>query len=71
MSTDRYAHLRANLDVHRAMTSARLEIAWCRDCEWHLADESGYCPLCLPATTVASPEAHRSGSSRAAGDTAA
>ena len=46
--TDRYTHLRANLALHRAVTSERTYTWWCSECELHQADESGLCPLCRP-----------------------
>ena len=47
-TSDRFAHLRANLEVHRAATAQRTYTWWCTECELHQADESGLCPLCRP-----------------------
>jgi rubrerythrin len=46
---DRYAHLRANLETHRAATAQRTYVWWCTECGLHQADESGLCPVCRPA----------------------
>jgi uncharacterized paraquat-inducible protein A len=54
VSTDRYAHLRENLALHRAVTAARKSIVWCLECQRHHADESGLCPVCQPAPPVRS-----------------
>jgi hypothetical protein len=47
-SRDPYAHLRANLALHRAVTAERTYVWWCAECQLHQADESGLCPLCGP-----------------------
>ena len=47
-SRDPYAHLRANLALHRAVTAERTYVGWCTECQLHQADESGLCPLCGP-----------------------
>jgi hypothetical protein len=50
---DRFAHLRANLAQHRAVTQERTYTWWCTECELHEADESGLCPLCQPDVPAA------------------
>jgi hypothetical protein len=50
---DPFAHLRANLDQYRALTSERTYTWWCTECQLHQADESGLCPLCRPDTPAA------------------
>ena len=50
---DRFAHLRANLAQHRAVTQERTYTWWCTECELHEADESGLCPVCRPDVPVA------------------
>ena len=52
-SRDRYAHLRANLDLHREVTAERTSVWWCTECQLHQADESGLCPLCQPVEEAA------------------
>jgi hypothetical protein len=47
-SRDRYAHLRANLELHREATAHRSFTWWCTECQLHEADKSGLCPLCRP-----------------------
>ncbi len=53
---DRYAHLRANLERHRAVTATRTHTWWCAECQLHEADASGLCPLCRPAEPPAPAE---------------
>jgi hypothetical protein len=47
---DPFAHLRENLELHRAATRQRTYTWWCTECQLHQADESGLCPLCQPDT---------------------
>jgi hypothetical protein len=49
---DPFAHLRANLSLHRAVTQERTYTWWCTECQLHQADESGLCPLCRPDAPV-------------------
>ncbi len=53
-SRDRYAHLRANLEHHRAATEQRSYTWWCTECQLHQADESGLCPVCRPSPAESS-----------------
>lgn len=46
--SDRYRHLRANLELHREVTSARTHTWWCLECQLHQADDTGLCPMCGP-----------------------
>lgn len=46
---DRYRHLRANLEQHRAAMSFRTVKQWCVVCQLFEPDETGRCPLCRPA----------------------
>ncbi|RYP80849.1 hypothetical protein EKO23_24325 [Nocardioides guangzhouensis] len=46
---DRYRHLRANLDQHRAAMSFRTVKQWCVVCQLFEPDETGRCPLCRPS----------------------
>ena len=50
---DRFAHLRANLERHRAVTAHRTYLWWCIECQLHQADDSGLCPMCRPAESSA------------------
>ena len=49
---DPFAHLRLNLEQHRTVTQQRTYTWWCAECQIHLADESGLCPLCQPDRPV-------------------